>query len=66
MTHPRWKYLVTNPPSVLEGEYLHKIRKGESGFHLLMRPGQKKKAWMKNILQKLTKPGNLVVGAFVG
>lgn len=43
-----------------------KVKRGESGFKLLLHSQQKSIAQMKQILQKRTKPGNLVMDACSG
>lgn len=57
---------MSNNPDLRKKETVYKVRRGESGFKHLIRLEQKNTTWMKDILQKLIKPGNLVLDAFSG
>lgn len=61
-----WTNLVTNIARHAQEGHVYEVKRGESGFKLLMRPEPKNTAWMKNILQKTTIAVNLILHAFVG
>lgn len=63
-THPGYKILMFNIARIPQEKRDYKTERGETGFKVLMRPGKKNITWMKNVLQKFTKPGNLVTDAY--
>lgn len=62
-TYPGWKTLMSTVPKLLQRERFYKKTEVEAGFKPLINPDQKSSVLMKNILQKLTKPGSLAVDA---
>lgn len=60
-SHPWRTDLMSSTLLVPQEKVVFNVRRGKSGFELLIRPGQKNIACMKDILQKFMKPGNLVV-----
>lgn len=56
---PGWKYLMSNIPMLPEEEEMLKKKREKHRFKLLVLPAQTGTAWMKHILHKFTKPGNL-------
>lgn len=53
-------------PILLQEEHVCKRKRGEPRFKQSMCLEQKNPAWMKDIVRKVTKPGNLVVGSCAG
>lgn len=58
--------LISNNPLVPQEERICKRERKEPGFKLLIRLELKKTVWMKNIVQKFSKSGNLVMKACAG
>lgn len=62
-THPAWTNLMTTIPRLSQEENAYKVKRGKSGFKLLMSSELKNTARIKEVVQQLTKPGGLVVDA---
>lgn len=60
-----WTILMMNIRRLPQEEHVYKVKRGESVCNLLMRLEQKNAACMKDIVQKFTNPGDLVVDACV-
>lgn len=65
-THPRWTNQMSNIPRIPQKERVYKGKSGKYGFKLLMRLEQRSTAWIKDIVQKFTDPGSLVVDDCAG
>lgn len=65
-THPGWTILVSNILRLQQKDHIYKRKRAKSGFNLLMGSEQKSAAWMKDIVQRFTRPVNLVVDACDG
>lgn len=63
---PVWKNTMSNIPLLPQKERVYKLRKGRSGFKLLMRSEQSHTTYMSNFMQKCMNPGNLVLDACAG
>lgn len=46
--------------------FVYKLKSGKFLFNMLMRPEQKSTTWIKKIVQKYTKPKNIVRDASAG
>lgn len=62
-TNPGWTNLMSSKVKLRQEKRVHKKKKGEPGFKWLVGTEQKNTAQMRSLVQKLKKPGSLVVDA---
>lgn len=65
-TQPGWRNILCKIPRLPQEERMYKRKRGEFGFILLICPDRRNTAFVKDIVKKYTKPGNLVVDACAG
>lgn len=65
-TDPGRKDLMLNGRRLSQGERVYKRKRAEYNFKLLVNLGMKYATWMKDIVQKFSKPENLVLDVCAG